>query len=360
MKISKEKILVLSSVIASLLLIELLLKILSVNLPANDLKSALYKEYSVEELDLSIPFRHKNHGGECIKPRFSKKMQWHPRFGWNDKNINFDCLEQLFSEGKTNIIFMGGSAMANYETPNFLTSIEHYMFKNSDEFRSINLAEGGARLSNNLSIFIEYVPKMKIKPDIIIFFDGYNEFNAVQYNGEPDDDFYWTAGVKRRVHEPYKFYFDIVIERSHLFKFLLHGILGLSSARIQPDEIAKSKIIESARDYVYRKNILDNLCSIYKIKCIFTLEPAFVLSKNLIGKTDQQISKFILKHFKNNEMIYKIGYAEILNLDRSVKYSLTNIFDNQSNIYFDFVHTNKYGSEIIGKELRKILDVEKN
>ena len=360
MKISKEKILVLSSVIASLLLIELLLKILSVNLPANDLKSALYKEYSVEELDLSIPFRHKNHGGECIKPRFSKKMQWHPRFGWNDKNINFDCLEQLFSEGKTNIIFMGGSAMANYETPNFLTSIEHYMFKNSDEFRSINLAEGGARLSNNLSIFIEYVPKMKIKPDIIIFFDGYNEFNAVQYNGEPDDDFYWTAGVKRRVHEPYKFYFDIVIEKSHLFKFLLYNILRFSSARIQPDEIAKSKIIESARDYVYRKNILDNLCSIYKIKCIFTLEPAFVLSKNLIGKTDQQISKFILKHFKNNEMIYKIGYAEILNLDRSVKYSLTNIFDNQSNIYFDFVHTNKYGSEIIGKELRKILDFKKN
>jgi hypothetical protein len=255
---------------------------------------------------------------------------------------------------------MGGSAIANYETPNFLTSIEYYMFENSDEFRSINLAERGARLSNELSIFIEYVPKMKIKPDIIIFFDGYNEFNAIRYNGEPDDDFFWAAGVKRRVHEPYKFYFDIVIERSHLFKFLLHDIFGLSSARIQPDEIAKAKIIESARDYVYRKNILDNLCSVYKIKCIYILQPVFVLSKNLIGKTDQQISKLILKHFKNDEMIYKIGYAEILNLDRSVKYNLTNIFDNQSNIYFDYVHTNKYGSKIIGKELRKILDVEKN
>ena len=360
MKISKERILVLSSIIISLLLIELSLRILSVNLPASDLKSSLYKEYSIEELDLSIPFRHKNHGGECIKPRFIKKMQWHPRFGYNDKNINFDCVEKLFSEGKTNVIFMGGSAMANYETPNFLTSIEHYMFKNSDEFRSINLAESGARLSNELSIFIEYVPKMKIKPDIIIFFDGYNEFNGVRYNGEPDDDFYWAAGVKRRVHEPYKFYFDIVMERSHLFKFLLHGILGLSSARIQPVEIAKSKIIESARDYVYRKNILDNLCSVYKIKCIYVLQPVFVLSKNLNGKTDQQISKWILKHFKNDKMIYKIGYAEILNFNRSVKYNLTNIFDNQSNIYFDYVHTNKYGSKIIGKELRKILDVEKN
>ena len=362
MKISKEKILVLSSIIISLLLIELLLRILSVNLPgrARDLKSDLYKEYSIEELDLNIPFRHKNHGGECIKMGSRKKMQWHPRFGYNDKNINFDCLEKLFSEGKTNVIFMGGSGMANYETPNFLTSIEYYMFKNSDEFRSINLAESGARLSNELSIFIEYLPKMKIKPDIIIFFDGYNEFNGIQYNGEPDDDYYWSAGVKRRVHEPYKFYFDAVIERSHLFKFLLNDILRFSSARIAPDEMAKSKIIESAREYVYRKNILDNLCSVYKIKCIYTLQPVFVLSKNLIGKTDQQISKFILKYFKNNEMIYKIGYAEILNLDRSLKYNLTNIFDNQSNIYFDDVHTNKYGSEIIGRHLRKILDIEKN
>ena len=68
------------------MLIELLLRILSVNLPARarDLKSDLYKEYSIEELDLSIPFRHKNHGGECIKTGFRKKMQWHPRFGYND------------------------------------------------------------------------------------------------------------------------------------------------------------------------------------------------------------------------------------------------------------------------------------
>ena len=360
MKISKEKILFFSCIIISLLLIELSLRILSINLPASDLKSPLYNEYSIEELDSSIPFRHKNHGGECIKPRFIKKMQWHPRFGFNDKNINFDCVEQLFSEGKTNVIFMGGSAMANYETPNFLTSIEHYMFKNSDEFRSINLAESGARLSNELSIFIEHVPKMKIKPDIIIFFDGFNEFNGIRYNGEPDDDFYWAAGVKRSVHEPHKFYFDIVIEKSYLFKFLFHGLLGFSSARIQPKEIAKSKITESAKDYVYRKNILNNFCSVYKIKCIYVLQPVYVLSKNLTGKTDQQINKWIQKYFKNDEMIYKIGYAEILNLDRSLMYDLNNIFDNKSNIYFDYVHTNKYGSEIIGKELRKILDVEKN
>ena len=360
MKISKEKILLLSSILFILLLIEFFLRTLSTNLPNNDFRSVLYKEYSPEELDLNLPFRHKNHGGECIKPRFIKKMQWHPRFGYNDKSISLDCVEKLFSQGKTNIIFLGGSGMANYETPNYLTSIEYYLFKNTDEFRSINLAESGARLSNELSIFIEYVPRMKIKPDIILFFDGYNEFSAIRYNGEPDKDFYWAASVNRRVHEPLKFYFDVIMERSHLFKFLFHRILRFSSARIAPDKIEKSKIINAAEDYVYRKNILNNLCSIYKIKCIYVLQPVFVLSKNLNGRTDQQIKKWHLKYFKNDEMIYKIGYNHILNSDKSIKYNLTKIFDNQSNIYLDYVHTNKYGSKIIGEELKKILDTENN
>ena len=59
-------------------------------------------------------------------------------------------------------------------------------------------------------------------------------------------------------------------------------------------------------------------------------------------------------------MIYNIGYDHILNSDKSLKYNLTKIFDNQSNIYFDYVHTNKYGSKIIGEELKKILDIQNN
>ena len=48
--------------------------------------------------------------------------------------------------------------MANNETPNFLTSIEYYAFKdNFDKYRSINLANSGARMSNNLGSFIEHI-----------------------------------------------------------------------------------------------------------------------------------------------------------------------------------------------------------
>ena len=32
------------------------------------------------------------------------------------------------------------------------------------------------------------MPKLEIKPDVIIFFDGYNELNGIRYNGKYDDD----------------------------------------------------------------------------------------------------------------------------------------------------------------------------
>jgi hypothetical protein len=359
MKNSKKIILLISSIAISFLILEFFLRILSVELPESDYDGVLYSNYSKDEMNLNLPYRHKNHGGNCVKERFNKKMRWHPRFGYNDKDVDLKCISKLFDQNKINIIFMGGSAMANYETPNYLTSIEYYMFQNDDQFRSVNLAESGARLSNELSIFLEYVPKMLNKPDFIFFFDGYNEFNSIRYNGNPEDDYYWTGGVKKRVHEPSKFYFDVALERSHFLKFLLNNILGFSSSRIQGKEIKKSKILNSAEDYIYRKEILTELCEVYEIECIFILQPAFVLSKNLNNKTDLQIKKWHEKYFKNDQMILETGYKKIILSDKKI-YDLKNIFDDKSNIYFDYVHSNKYGSEIIGNNLRKILNNKLN
>ena len=356
---SKEKILLFSILIFSFLLLELFLRFISNELPkvTYGYKHVLYKNYTEQELSRNIPFNHKNYGGDCITVKFISKMQWHPRFGYNDKDINIDCVEKLFEEGKINIIFMGGSGMANYEAPNYLTSIEHYMLKLDDRFRSINLAEGGARLSNELSIFLEYVPKMKIKPDFIFFFDGYNEFNSIRYNGDPDDDFYWTAGVKNRIHNPANFYFDVIVERVHLIKFVVHNILNFDTTRKQPENIRNSKIIESADDYIYRKKILNDFCNLYKIKCVFILQPVFVLSKNLEGKTDSEINDWHNMYFKNDKKIYQIGFERILSSDKNI-YNLTNILDNQSDTYFDYVHVNKKGIKIIGEKFRKILEIE--
>jgi hypothetical protein len=249
---------------------------------------------------------------------------------------------------------MGGSGMANYESPNYLTSIENYVFLNDDRFRSINLAESGARLSNELSIFIENIPKLKKKPDLIIFFDGYNEFNSVKYGENPIDDFYWSLGVKKRIHNPLRYYLDVLTDRFLTFRLIYSQILSISSSRIQPTKIENRAIIEAANDYTYRKNIIKKLCKAYSIDCIFVLQPVFVLSKKLNSKTDIAIKKWHNKYFKNDKKVYQVGYNEIIKSNNDI-INLTNIFDNQSGIYLDYVHSNKVGSKIIGESLRKII-----
>ena len=189
---------------------------------ANFYQNTPYNIYSDEQLDADLKFRHEFHGGECIQLGLaSSKLNWNPRFGYQDKKVDIDCINKLFSSKTKNIIFFGGSVMANAETPNYLSSIEYFAFKdNINEYRSINLGESGARISNHLSMFLEYVPKIK-NIDALFFLDGINEFNSIKYNGDPKDDFFWAAGVNKRVHNPLSFFSDLLIDRSKMLEIIL-------------------------------------------------------------------------------------------------------------------------------------------
>lgn len=320
----------------------------------------LYKKYSKEELSDKIPYRHEFHGGKCTVfyegyKKANVKLKWHPRYGFEGKAFDIDCINTMFSKKTKNIIFFGGSGMANAETPNYLTSIEYYLFKdNLEKFRSVNFAMSGARLSNNLSIFLEYVPNIK-NIDMAIFYDGVNEFQSIKFLGNPSDDFYWTSGVKKRIHDPTSFFFDVLTSRSKLLEIFFLNILKFDNARIVRNVTVEDKNIElAAIDYIYRKKILEDLCNIYKIKCIFILQPNFYLTKNNNSSDHyKMIKSFYSKFYSNNENIYKKGYS-ILIKEKNI-FNFTDIFDDIKNTYFDDVHSDKKGSEAIGLNLKKIL-----
>lgn len=348
----KNFLLTLLSILAALFLIEVFLRINSLDSAIN-IKEYYFK-YTKPELDKNLPFRKDNHGGKCVNVNFSSKMKWHSRKGFHDKDVNIDCVDKLFSSKNKNIIFMGGSAMANYQTPNYLTSIEYFFEKNFlKDFRSINLAEGGGRMSNNLNSFIEYIPKLKNKPDFIIFLDGYNEFLPLLYGGKPSDDFYYTTTVKDRIHNINKYLFFKIIEKSEVLKIIFYKTFNIKNTRIVKKNIDQKKIIKAANDYLYRKNIIKNLCNNYKIKCIFLLQPVFSLTKNINGKFDKRLFNIEKYYFSSSSMTYNLGYS-LLVKDPDI-YNLSNIFDNKNDIFIDMVHFNKTGSEIIGQSINKIL-----
>lgn len=318
-------------------------------------KKNLYEVYSPQEMDRKIQFRHEFHGGKCIKRGLgSNGMNWHPRFGFQDKIVEIDCINKLFSNKTKNIIFFGGSIMENNFTPNYLTSIEKYAFQDYMQIhRSINLAVSGSRLSNELSKFIEYVPKIK-NIDLVIFVDGINELNSIKFNGDPDNDFYWTAGVNSRIHKPFYFFFDLVIDRSKIVEILAINVFNYKSSRIARNyNVTNDLIKKSIDDYFYRKKIIKLLCDQLSIKCLFAIHPVFNTTKGLNSKNDEIIKKYIKIHYPNNENIVNYGY-ELLRQDKEI-IDLSMIYDGLDNIFTDEAHTNKVGGEMLGRKLFEII-----
>ena len=321
-------------------------------------KSQLYKDYTKEEKNKNLPIRHKFNGGKCVQRGLmtnTNKMNWHPKFGANDNIVNIDCINELFSKKTTNIIFFGGSSMFNHEAPNYLTSIEFYAFKdNFDRYRSINLANSGARMSNNLASFIEHVPKIK-NVDHVIFLDGINEFTSVQLGSSPEFDTYWAQGIEARINNPQIIIIEKLISKSLLFEFIFTNIFNYKSIRDKSNVslASESNINIAANDYSYRKKITQILCQKLLIKCHFLLQPA-IFFDDTKKSFSKEIEKYYEKLFDENLYLYKYGY-EVIKKQNSDIIDLSNIFNGKENLFFDSVHFNKYGSKIIGENILAIL-----
>ncbi|MDC0454870.1 hypothetical protein OAL68_02490 [Candidatus Pelagibacter sp.] len=321
-------------------------------------RSDIYSKYSAEELDKTLPIRHKFNGGECVKRGLlikTKKMNWHPRYGANDNSVSIDCINNLFTKKTTNVVFYGGSSIFNDEAPNYLTSIGYYALKdNFEQYRSINLANSGARMSNNLSSFIEYIPRIN-NVDYIIFFDGVNEFTSVQLGSSPEYDTYWAQGVKARINQPEIIILEKLIAKSLFFEILLKKIFKYKSIRDKSNvKFASEKNIKiAAEDYSYRKKIIENLCEVYSVKCIFFLQPA-IFFDDTKKSFNQSIEEYNKKIFSKNSYLYGFGY-EIIKSQNEDIVDFSKILNGQNNVFFDASHFDKNGSRIIGENILKVI-----
>jgi hypothetical protein len=303
--------------------------------------------YTSDEMDTNSPLFLKENGQECI--HISNKFNWNQWWGFSSKELDIKCAKNLFAGKDLTIAFMGGSVAAGAGAINYRTSIDFYTTKDLKNFASINLAETGAR-HKNMSIRFqrEVIP---LNPKIVFFIDGFNEFNSVRYGGSPSNDFYWTAGVRNRVHHPFSFYIDKLIEVSKFAEALLVRTGLYSSARIASNKTSIGDIHESANTYLKDVEVTKALCDSYKIKCFFIIQPQIFYSDinehNVIVKNS---SKFFI-NFKN-ENIY--GFENIIkNCEFCIDYS--ELLMNQSNTFYDPVHFGKHGNYILGKKLENLI-----
>ena len=302
------------------------------------------RQYSPAELRRSeqiLP----GQGGRCVRQQ-GQVMNWDPRFGLASKTLDMACAKELFKSARTKVVLLGGSTMGSAFAPNYLTTIENYAFGREEDFVSINLSESYARLSDMLARFIHQI--IELRPNVAVFLVGFNEFHAMQYGGLPGDDFYWTAGVTRRVHHPMLFLLDKAIDSSELAQALLikTGIY-LSPRATRKIDLT---LVDQEIDYYFRmQEYTSVLCRQYSIKCFFILQPTPLAQSNLNDR-DRLLVQERLKNFPQSQEIMTRGYA-LLKRGRNGNRVLdaSALFDGVEDAYFDVEHFTKVGNALLGK-----------
>lgn len=316
------------------------------------LKDDAYRRlYSQDELrvpDPSLPLR----GNRCVRLNLDG-LHWDPRFGYGAKTLDKRCAKELFKSAKTRVVLLGASTMDSAFAPNYLTAIDHYAFGGDESVVSINLAESGARLSNMLARFLHEV--IELRPNVAVFLVGLNEFSSIRYGGLPGDDFYWTAGVSRRVHHPMMFFLDKAIEESKLAQLLFIQTGIYRSARLTGRKVDLA-LVDQDIDYYFRtQEYTAVLCKHYSIKCMFILQPTPLVQSHLNDR-DHLIVQEHLKYFPQDREIIGRGYS-LLKMGRNDNHLLdpSELFDGVPDAYFDVDHFTKVGNALLGRYIHEAI-----
>jgi hypothetical protein len=310
------------------------------------LKDDIYSRlYSLEELRPTEPSLPRQ-ANRCVRLH-PGDMHWDPRFGFASKTLDMACAKELFETARTKVVLLGGSTMDSAFAPNYLTTIDHYAFARDENIVSINLAESAARLSDMSARFIHEI--IELRPNVAVFLVGENEFLSIQYGGLPGDDFYWTAGVSRRVHHPMMFLLDKAIDSSKLPQALLIQTGIYPSAR-RPARKVDLTLVDQDVDYYFRtQEYTSVLCKQYSIKCFFILQPTPLVQSNLSDR-DRLIVQERLKYFPQSQEVISRGYA-LLKRGRNGNLVLdpSGLFNGVTDAYFDVSHFTKIGNALLGK-----------
>lgn len=295
--------------------------------------NSAFANYTSQETDFSLPLYTQAQGQACVEViRNPGEMHYSPYFGWNTQQINAECAQAHLSQKGMRVIYFGGSAMENFEAPNYLTKIDNYIAQAKPAILSLNLAESGGRSTNNLvRIMIEAI---NLPADYWVFLDGYNEFNSIKYGGDAKEDFYWTAGVFDRIHKPIRSSFDKLIAKSVLAQKLFYSTGLLKTPRRRTSSVTEEEIFAAADYYVENVQKIELLCKAKDIKCLFFLQPYKV---------------------ENNEStrILNAGYARIISKLADKTIDLRPLFTDKDEAFVDDVHYNKLGSAIVGAAIAK-------
>ncbi len=309
-----------------------------------------YRDYTPEEKNPALPMYTDDQGGACVRRIPADRMNYHPYFGFSLGELDRICARDLLQRTKDSVVFMGGSVMANTYAPNHLTTIDHFVHEAWPGIFSLNLAESGSRSTNELVRFLLEV--IDLKPAIVIFLDGFNEYNSIRYGGSPEDDFYWTAGVEDRVERPFVFLRDKALSSSKILTIALYQTRLIVSPRGPQPEPSPEATLAASAHYVRNQTRIQSLCVLHGIRCFFFLQPT-LYTKQKRSPVEDNILLTKDRGTPGGGRVMARGYAAIKDRAEYKVEDLSEIFTTEETLYFDTVHLNRQGNRLLAEELTR-------
>jgi len=333
-----------ASILLGLVMIEVTLRVLWK--PPQFFGPGAYAEYTAEERNRGL-VGPQQLGKACLRQP-PRAWNYHPYFGFQSRVIDAACARAHFASGRLRVIYLGGSVMINAGAPNALTTIDFYAMSEVPGLVSLNLAESGARSTNELiRLLLEVVP---LRPDVVVFLDGYNEFNAIRYGGQAEEDYYWAAGVEELVHRPYTHYLHALADKVRLFELVLYRTGLVRSTRLARPRL--SEVPRAAEYYLERTEQSQRVCDSYGIRCVFMLQP-YLYAKEARSPTEQSTANYFSRARPQGAQILNKGYQYIRTHAAARGLHLVDLSrrPEPETLFFDECHLNKRGNAIVGRRI---------
>ena len=217
-----------------------------------------------------------------------------------------------------------------------------------------NFGIGGLDLHYEVNNFFNLLRFSKNKPEIVVFYDGYNDiFNKLRHGGE-FFIFNFSQSLmydQNNFHKSIYFFSEFVSDYSVIYK----NTLGKKIKKFNIERLRQNKkkfsIQEISEDFINSIKFANDLAKNHNIKVYFFLQPAPFSRKNPVGIE-------VLHHKTEEANFAREIYKNIsTNIDLKNFYDISNIFDNYSEQFFyDYAHLSRKGNLVVSEKIFEILN----
>jgi hypothetical protein len=192
----------------------------------------------------------------------------------------------------------GGSTMVEFETPDarsIANAIARTMAAAGIGVRVENFGVGTFQSSLELIKFMTLAARVPVErlPDVVVFYDGYNEANHAYYFGagnmQNDLSAKLATLIEHRSGSLFLYGASIGLARysafwrTHVHKRLEHALFHDPDP--QPDEANVRRAVEI---YEHNTRIASGICAAIGARCFFVLQP-LIATKTPLGPSDTQV-----------------------------------------------------------------------